>query len=140
MPQLDVHNPGMPDLQFVLFVSALCTSNLEYIHVPPPVRANIFDRCWALVNTGPPPADPEQRVLDLRQGTDLTLEACVSTIRSLLADAGITRLVWDHPVSDPTRESSPAAKPLIDRLGQLYPERPDVVDPPAPTSDGHSSG
>lgn len=139
MPQLDVHNPGMPDLQFVLFVSALCTSNLEHINVPPAVRANIFDRCWTLVNTVPPPADHEQRVLDLRQGTDLTLEACVSTIRSLLADAGITRLVWDHPVSDPTRESSPAAKPLIDRLGQLYPERPDVVDPAAPPSDEHSS-
>ncbi|HKR80253.1 MAG TPA: hypothetical protein VJR69_11180 [Nitrospira sp.] len=140
MPQLDVHNPGMPDLQFVLFVSALCTSNLEHINVPPAVRTNIFDRCWALVNTEPPPADPTQRVLDLRRGTDLTLEACVSTIRSLLAEAGITRLVWDHPVSDPTRESSPAAKPLIDRLGRLYPERPDVVDPPAPPSDGHSSG
>lgn len=140
MPQLDVHNPGMPDLQFVLFVSALCTSNLEHINVPPAVRTNIFDRCWALVNTEPPPADPAQRVLDLRCGTDLTLEACVSTIRSLLADAGITRLVWDHPVSDPTRESSPAAKPLIDRLGRLYPERPDVVDPPSSPSDGHSSG
>ena len=140
MPQLDVYNPEMPDLQFVLFVSALCTSNLEHINVPPAVRSNIFERCWALVNTEPPPADPAKRVLDLRQGTDLTLEACVSTIRSLLAEAGITRLVWDHPVSDPTRESSPAAKPLIDRLGQLYPERPDVVDPPAPPSDGHSKG
>ena len=140
MPQLDVHNPGMPDLQFVLFVSALCTSNLEHINVPLAVRTSIFDRCWALVNTEPPPADPTQRVLDLRHGTDLTLEACVSTIRSLLADAGITRLVWDHPVSDPTRESSPAAKPLIDRLGQLYPERPDVVDPAAPPSEGPSSG
>ena len=139
MPQLDVHNPGMPDLQFVLFVSALCTANLEHINVPPAVRTSIFDRCWALVNTGPPPADPKERVLDLRHGTDLTLEACVSTIRSLLADAGISRLVWDHPVSDPTRESSPAAKPLIDRLGQLYPERPDVVDPASP-SDGPASG
>ena len=140
MPQLDIHNPGMPDLQFVLFVSALCTSDLEHINVPPEIRTSIFDRCWALVNTEPPPADHKQRVLDLRHGTDLTLEACVSTIRSLLADAGITHLAWDHPVSDPTRESSPAAKPLIDRLGQLYPERPDVVDPSAPPSDGRSSG
>ena len=140
MPQLDIHNPGMPDLQFVLFVSALCTSDLEHINVPPAIRTSIFDRCWALVNTEPPPTDPKQRVLDLRHGTDLTLEACVSTIRSLLADAGITHLAWDHPVSDSTRESSPAAKPLIDRLGQLYPERPDVVDPSAPPSDGRSSG
>jgi hypothetical protein len=139
MPQLDVNNPGMPDLQFVLFVSALCTSNVENINVPQTLRTHIFDRCWALVNTDPPPADPKERVLDLRQGTDLTLEACLSTIRSLLAEAGITQLVWDHPVSDPTRESTPAAQPLIDRLGQLYPERPDIVDP-SPPSDGRSTG
>jgi hypothetical protein len=138
MPRLDIQNPGMPDLQFVLFVTALCTSNLENINVPHGLRTSIFDRCWALVNTQPPPADPKQRVLDLRQGTDLTLEACLSTIRSLLTEAGITQLVWDHPVSNPTRESSPAAQPLIDRLGQLYPDRPDIVDPPSPPSDGRS--
>ena len=139
MPQLDVNNPGMPDLQFVLFVSALCTSNLENINVPLALRTEIFERCWALVNTDPPPADPKERVLDLRQGTDLTLEACLSTIRSLLAGAGIRQLAWDHPVSNPTRESTPGAQPLIDRLGQLYPERPDIVDPPPP-SDGRSTG
>jgi hypothetical protein len=139
MPQLDVKNPGMPDLQFVLFVSALCTSNLENINIPQTLRTDIFERCWALVNTDPPPADPKERVLDLRQGTDLTLEACLSTIRSLLAEAGITELVWDHPVSNPTRESTAGAQPLIDRLGQLYPERPDIVDPPPP-SDGRSTG
>lgn len=137
MPQLDVQNPGMPDLQFVLFVSALCTSNLETINVPKALRTSIFDRCWALVNTVPPPVDPKERVLDLRHGTELTLEACLSTIRSLLVEAGITQLVWDHPVSSSTRESSPGAQPLIDRLGQLYPERPDIVDPPP--SDGRSS-
>jgi hypothetical protein len=140
MPQLDIRNPGMPDLQFVLFVSALCTSNLENINLPDGLRASIFDRCWALVNTGPPPVDPKERVLDLRHGTDLTLEACLSTIRSLLMEAGITQLVWDHPVSEPTRDSSPAAQPLIDRLGQLYPERPDVVDPDSPPRDSRSSG
>ena len=140
MPQLDVKNPGMPDLQFVLFVSALCTSNLENINVPPALRTNIFDRCWALVNAEPPPVDPKERVLDLRHGTDLTLEACLSTIRSLLAEAGITRLVWDHPVTDATRESSPAAQPLIDRLGQLYPDHPEIVDPPTPPSDSRSTG
>lgn len=140
MPQLDIRNPGMPDLQFVLFVSALCTSNLENINVPKALRTSIFDRCWALVNLGPPPVDSSQRVLDLRHGTELTLEACVSTIRSLLMEAGITQLVWDHPVSDPTRDSSPAARPLIDRLGQLYPQRPDIVDPQPPTPDAPSSG
>ncbi len=129
MPSLDIHNPGMPDLQFVLFVSALCTSNVETLNVPRELRATIFDRCWALMNTEPPPADPAQRVLDLRQGTELTLDACVSTIRTLLLEAGISRLTWDHPVSEPTQESTPAAKPLIERLGQLYPDPPDIVDP-----------
>jgi hypothetical protein len=129
MPSLDVRNPGMPDLQFVLFISALCTSNLETINVPNDLREAIFNRCWALVNTDPPPADPKQRVLDLRSGTELTLEACMSTIRTLLLDAGITHLVWDHPVSEASRESTPAAKPLIERLAQLYPEDPDIVDP-----------
>ncbi|HXX75883.1 MAG TPA: hypothetical protein VEI50_12200 [Nitrospiraceae bacterium] len=134
MPSLDVQNPGMPDLQFVLFVSALCTSNLDTLNIPAELRAAVFDRCWALMSTDPPPTSPKERVLDLREGTELTLEACVSMIRSLFAGAGITTLTWDHPVSDPTRESSPAAKPLIERLGQLYPEPPDIVDPgPAAT-------
>ncbi len=139
MPQLDVQNPGMPDLQFVLFVSALCTSNLETINLPQELRTRIFDSCWALINTDVPPEDPTKRVLDLRQGTELTLEACVSTIQALLAEAGITKLVWDHPISEPTRDSSPAARPLIDRLGQLYPEHPDIVDPPSSPSDGRST-
>jgi hypothetical protein len=129
MPSLNVQNPEMPDLQFVLFVSALSTSNLESLNIPAELRRAIFDRCWALVSTNPPPTNPKERVLDLRAGTDLTVEACVSTIRSLLLGAGITTLTWDHPVSDPTRESSPTAKPLIERLGQLYPEPPDIVDP-----------
>jgi hypothetical protein len=132
MPSLDIQNPGMPDLQFVLFVSALCTADLMTCNVPLDLRAAIFDRCWALVHTEAPPVDPKKRVLDLREGTELTLEACLSTIRSLLADAGIRTLTWDHPVSEPTRESTPAAKPLIDRLGQLYPDPPDIVDPEKP--------
>ena len=129
MQSLDVQDPGMPDLQFVLFVAALCTSDLPTINISEDLRRNIFDRCWALVHTEPPPTNPQERVLDLRTGTDLTLEACVSTIRSLLSDAGITTVTWDHPVSEPSRESTPAAKPLIDRLGQLYPDDPDIVDP-----------
>jgi len=128
MQSLDVQNPGMPDLQFVLFVSALCTADLNNINVSEDLRCRIFDRCWALIHTEPPPTDPQQRVLDLREGTDLTLEACVSTIRSLLAEAGISHLVWDHPVSEPTRPSSPEARPLIDRLGQLYPGPSDGID------------
>ncbi|HEV2174530.1 MAG TPA: hypothetical protein VGR71_13230 [Nitrospira sp.] len=139
MPQLDVQNPEMPDLQFVLFVTALCTANLETINVSQQLRNEIFNRCWALLHTDAPPIDPNERVLDLRHGTDLTLEACLSTIRSLLSEAGITTLIWDHPVSDPTRESTPAAKPLIDRLSQLYPEHPDLVDPPPAPPHGSST-
>ena len=134
MPSLDIQNPGMPDLQFVLFVSALCTADLETCNASPALRATIFDRCWALIHTEAPPADPKARVLDLRGGTELTLEACLSTIRSLLTDAGIRMLTWDHPVSEPTHESTPAAKPLIDRIGQLYPEPPEIVDPENPAS------
>lgn len=129
MQSLDIHHPGMPDLQFVLFVSALCTSNIQTMNVPDELRRTIFDRCWALLHTEPAPSDPAQRVLDLRGGTELTLEACVSIIRSLLTEAGLTTITWDHPVSEPTRESTPAAKPLIDRLGRLYPDDPDIVDP-----------
>ena len=134
MPSLDIQNPGMPDLQFVLFVSALCTADLATCNVSPALRATIFDRCWSLTHTEAPPTDPKARVLDLREGTELTLEACLSTIRTLLMEVGIRTLTWDHPVSEPTRESTPAAKPLIDRLGQLYPDHPEVVDPenPAP--------
>jgi hypothetical protein len=132
MPSLDIQNPGMPDLQFVLFVSALCTADLRTLNVPSELRAAIFDRCWALIHTEAPPTDPKARVLDLREGTELTLEACLSTIRSLLTDADIHTLTWDHPVSEPTHESTPAAKPLIDRLGQLYPDPPEIVDPEKP--------
>lgn len=137
MQSLDIRNPGMPDLQFVLFVAALCTANLQTINVSEDLRRTIFDRCWALTQTGDPPANPAERVLDLRNGTELTLEACVSMIRALFLEAGITQLVWDHPVSDATRDSSPEAKPLIDRLGQLYPDSPDIVDPHHPPS-GHA--
>jgi len=128
MQSLDVQHPGMPDLQFVLFVTALCTANLTTINVPEDLRRQIFDRCWSLVHTDAPPTNPVERVLDLRGGTELTLEACTSTIRSLLIEAEIHTLVWDHPVSEPTRESTPEARPLIDRLGRLYPSDTGTVD------------
>ena len=134
MQSLDIHNPGMPDLQFVLFVTALCTADLRTINVPEDVRRLIFDRCWALIHTGDPPTAQEKRVLDLRDGTELTLEACVSTIRSLLVAADVPILIWDHPVSPPTRDSSPEALPLVERFGQLYPGKtqPDEDDPLRP--------
>jgi hypothetical protein len=129
MPSLDIQNPEMPDLQFVLFVSALCTSDLTTLNLSPDLRQTIFDRCWALIHTEAPPTNPKERVLDLRGGTELTLEACASTIRSLLLDADITTLVWDHPVSEPSMNSTPEALPLIDQLGRLYPDSPNIVDP-----------
>ena len=135
MPSLDIHKPGMPELQFVLMVAALCTSELPSLNIPHPLRATIFDRCWALAHDGPPPVHPRERVLDLRDGTEVTLEALAVTIRTLLAEAGITQLTWDHPPSEPTRTSSPEARPLIERLQRLYPEPPDVVDPKVPPPD-----
>jgi hypothetical protein len=125
MQSLDVHRPNMPDLQFVLLVIALCTSRLPTLNVPESLRTTIFDRCWALINDGPPPLRDEERVVDLRFGTEVTLDAMVETIRSLLTEAGIHTLTWDHPPSEPTRASTPEALPLIERLQKLYPEPPD---------------
>ena len=124
MQSLNIERPGMPDLQFVLMVLALCTSGLKTLNVPEPLRETLFDRCWALIHDGPPPTNPEERILDLRGGTDLTLDAMAETIRSLFAEAGITQLTWDHPPSEPTRPSTPEAQPLIDRLQQFDPKRP----------------
>ncbi|MBM4124159.1 MAG: hypothetical protein FJ246_04265 [Nitrospira sp.] len=128
MQSLDVHRPGMPDLQFVLLVVALCTARLPSLNVPEPLRETIFDRCWALINDGPPPTTPEERVLDLRSGTELTLDAMAETIRGLLTEAGIATLTWTHQPSEPSRPSTPAAKPLIERLQKLYPEPPSSPD------------
>jgi hypothetical protein len=130
MQSLDIQNPGMPDLQFVLFVTALCTANLNTINISEDLRRRIFDGCWSLVHTEAPPANPKERVLDLRGGTELTLDACVSTIRSLLTEADIRTLVWDHPVSEPSRQSTPEVLPLIDRLEKLYPNDAGTVDRP----------
>ena len=128
MQTLDVENNGLPDLQFVLMVLALCTSDLPTLNVPEPVRQTIFHRCWALMHDTPPPERREERVLDLRAGTDVTLEAMVETIRRALAEHGITRLTWDHPPSEPTRATTPEALPLVDRLQKIYPDPPDIAD------------
>ncbi|HSE57652.1 MAG TPA: hypothetical protein VLA99_03040 [Nitrospiraceae bacterium] len=121
MQTLDIHRPGMPDLQFALLVTALCTSRLPDLNIPEALRTRIFDRCWVLLHDSPPPRKPELRVLDLRPWTEVTLDAMIETIRSVLTEAGITTLVWDHPPSEPTRISTPEAQPLIDRFEQLYP-------------------
>lgn len=131
MQSLNIQRPGMPDLQFVLLVSALCTSGLNSLNVSEDLRRKVFDSCWALISTDPPPVNPRERVLDLRFGTELTLDALVATIRQIFTDAGVSALTWDHAPSDPTQSSSPAAEPLIDRLQKLYPDSP----PPVPPAD-----
>ena len=134
MQTLDIHHPEMPDLQFVLLVTALCTSRLTVLNIPDTLRVTIFNRCWTLIHENPPPRRPEDRVLDLRPWTELTVEAMGETIRAGLTEAGIQTLAWDHAPSKPTRTSTPEATPLIERLAQLYPPPPeesagsDVVD------------
>jgi hypothetical protein len=128
MQTLDIHRPEMPNLQFVLFVTALCTSRLTAINIPYALRATIFNRCWTLIHESPPPSRPEERVLDLRPWTELTVEAMVETIRVALMEAGIHILAWEHAPSEPTGTSTPEAKPLIERLAQLYPQPPEETD------------
>ena len=128
MQTLDIDRPDMPDLQFALLVTALCTSRLTSLNVPEALRATIFNRCWTLIHDGPPPTNLEDRVLDLRPWTEVTLAAMVETIRTVLTDGGIRTLTWDHPPSEPTRTSTPEAQPLIERLDQLYPQPPGVTD------------
>lgn len=134
MQTLDIHRPEMPDLQFALLVTALCTSRLTELNIPDQIRTKIFDRCWALVHEGPPPRRPEERVLDLRPWTEVTLDAIIHTIRSILTEAGIQMLTWDHSPSDSTRISAPAAQPLIDRFQQLYPQASTAHDADAETT------
>lgn len=125
---LNVHNPGLPDLQYVLLVLALCTSELDSLNVPVAVRDTVFNRCWALLHETPPPEGKEQRVLDLRDGDEVTLEAMVEIIQRTLKEKGIALLTWDHPPSEPRRRTTPEAQPLVDRLQQLYPNDPDQTD------------
>ena len=131
MQTLDVDNPGLPDLQFVLMVAALCTADIPSLNVPKDVRRTVFDRCWALLHDTPPPAGNAQRVLDLRAGDDVTLEALVAVIRNTLHDHGYATLTWDHGPSEPTQSTSPDAQPLIDRLQYWDPAHPPPVDGPS---------
>jgi hypothetical protein len=135
MQTLDIDRPGMPDLQFTLLVTALCTSPLTALNIPDRLRTTIFDRCWVLIHDTPPPERREERVLDLRPWTEVTLDAMVETIRTVLSDADIRILTWDHTPSDPTWISTPEARPLIERLDVLYPQ-PALT----PASEGVSDG
>lgn len=131
MQTLDIHNSGLPDLQFVLMVVALCTSDLPTLNLPQEVRRTVFDRCWALLHDTPPPTEKEKRVLDLRQGDEMTLEALVQVMCNTFTEFGCSQLTWDHAPSDPTQTTSPDAKPLIDRLQGWDPANPPPVDGPA---------
>jgi hypothetical protein len=128
MQTLDVDQPGLPDLQFVLMVLALCSSDLDTLNIPHPLRRTVFDRCWSMLHDTPPPLAREERVLDLRQGDEQGLHAMVAVIRTALNECGITKLIWDHPPSEPSQESTPAARPLVERLQQLYPAPSDPTD------------
>ena len=116
MQTLDIQRPDMPNLQFVLLVTALSTSRLTALNIPDDVRTTVFNRCWVLIHDTPPPRKPEERVLDLRPWTEITVEAMAETIRVVLTEAGIHTLAWDHPSSKPTRSSTPEAQVLIDCL------------------------
>jgi len=128
MQTLDIHRPEMPDLQFALLVMALCTSRLAKLNIPEALRTTMFDRCWILVHDSPPPRRPEERAIDLRPWNEATLDAIVETIRSVLGEAGIRTLSWDHPASNPTQTSTPEAQILINRLEHLYPHPPEAGD------------
>jgi len=133
MQRLDLSQPRLPDLQFVLMVVALCTSDLESLNVPLSVRETVFNRCWALLHEGPVPVKKEDRVLDLMLGDEVMLEALVHVIRQTFEEHGFSELTWEHPPSEPSQESTPDLRPLVERIHKLYPP-PDEVEPPSPSS------
>ena len=120
MQTLHIHRSKMPDLQFVLVVTALCTSRLTDLNISDTLRATIFNRCWALIHENPPPCRPEDRILDLRPWTEITVEAMAETIRMALTEAGVSILAWDHAPSKPTQLNSTGAQLVIERLEQLH--------------------
>ncbi len=135
MQRLDLYQPGLPDLQFVLMVSALCTADLESINVPASIRETVFNRCWALLHESPPPAQKAERVLNLMLGDEVTLEALVHVIRHTFEEHGFSELTWEEQPSEPSQESTPDVIPLVERIQKLYPP----PDDSAPSSASPSS-
>jgi len=133
MQRLDLSHPEIPDLQFVLMVGALCTSDLESLNAPMSVRETVFNRCWALLHEDPAPVKKVDRVLDLRLGDEVMLEALVTVIRQTFAEHGFSELIWEHPPSEPSRESTPEVRSLVERIQKLYPP-PDDVEPSSRSS------
>jgi hypothetical protein len=128
MQTLDIHRPEMPDLQFVLLVTALCTSRLTLLNIPSALRTTVFDRCWVLIHESPPPRRTEARVLDLRPWNELTVEAMAESIRAGLSEAGIHTLAWDHQPGEPICTDTEEAQFLINRLERLYPLPSEATD------------
>lgn len=133
MQRLDLSHSELPDLQFVLMVLALCTSDLQTMNAPRSVREAVFNRCWALMHESPPPVNRQERVLDLTHSDEITLEALVHVIRQTFEDHGFVELTWEHPSSEPTRQSTPEARPLVERLQQWEPPQ-DELNPPSSSS------
>jgi hypothetical protein len=130
MQRLDLIHPDLPDIQFVLMVLALCTSDLQTMNAPGSVRETVFNRCWALMHETPPPVKTEERVMDLTLCDETTLEALVHAIQQTFEEHGFVELTWDHPPSEPTRKSTPEARPLLERLQQWEPPS-ENIDPPS---------
>ena len=107
MQTLDIDRPDMPDLQFTLLVTGLCTSRQTSTNIPGHLRTTLFDRCWVLIHETPQPRRLEERVLDLRPWTEVTLDAMVATIRGVFSDAGIRTLTWEPTPNDPILIGTP---------------------------------
>ncbi len=134
MQRLDLHEPNLPDLQFVLMVGALCTSELESLNAPVSVRETVFNRCWALLHEDPPPREKNERVLNLMLGDEVMLEALVNVIRQTFEEHGFSDLTWEQQPSEPSRDSTPEVIPLVERIRQLYPPPDDSASSPSTSS------
>jgi len=115
MQTLNIHRPEMPELQFVLLVTALCTSRVTTLNIPDTLRTAVFDRCWVLIHDSLPPRRPEARVLDLKPWTQLAVGAMAEIIRTALTEAGIHKLAWFHRPNEPTVPTAPLLPVVIDR-------------------------
>ena len=133
MQHLDLNQPGLPDLQFVLMVVALCTSDIDSLNAPESVRETVFNRCWALMHESPPPTQKDERVLNLMLGDEVMLEAMVHVIRQAFEEYGFEELIWEQMPTEPSRESTPEVQELVDRIQKLYPP-PDDSLPPSESS------
>ena len=136
MQHLDLNQPGLPDLQFVLMVVALCTSDIDSLNAPESVRETVFNRCWALMHESPPPTQKDERVLNLMLGDEVMLEAMVHVIRQAFEEYGFEELIWEQMPTEPSRESTPASRdrnrlrPVSDRPASWATARAIVLSPP----------